>query len=141
MNTEIKEMLEEEIMQEIEDLATLKIGTDEKSKAVDDLTKLYKLHIEKERMKLDFEEKSQRQIMDNKNTIENRNCEDNFRKEQFDEQRKERYVRIGIAVGEIVLPLMFYAVWMRKGFEFEKEGTYTSTTFKGLFNRFRPTKK
>lgn len=28
-----------------------------------------------------------------------------------------------------------------KGFKFEETGTYTSTTFRGLFNRFRPTKK
>ena len=38
-------------------------------------------------------------------------------------------------------PLMFYGIWMKKGFKFEETGTYTSTTFRGLFNRFRPTRK
>lgn len=46
-----------------------------------------------------------------------------------------------IAAAEIVLPLVFYAAWMRKGFKFEETGTFTSTTFRGLFGKFKPTKK
>lgn len=42
---------------------------------------------------------------------------------------------------KLMIPLMFYGIWMKKGFKFEETGTYTSTTFRGLFNRFRPTKK
>ena len=60
---------------------------------------------------------------------------------QLDEQVKDRYFRLGIAAAELLIPLMFYGIWMRKGFKFEETGTYTSTTFRGLFNRFRPTKK
>ena len=63
-----------------------------------------------------------------------------FNKEQLAEQVKDRYFKLGIAAAEIVLPLIFYATWMRKGFKFEETGTFTSTTFRGLFNRFRPTK-
>lgn len=39
----------------------------------------------------------------------------------------------------IAAPLAFYNVWMKRGFEFEKEGTFTSQTFKGLVNKFKPT--
>jgi hypothetical protein len=46
-----------------------------------------------------------------------------------------------MAAAELVLPLMFYGVWMRRGFKFEQDGTFTSQTFRGLFSRFRPTKK
>lgn len=141
MNEEITEMLEAEIMREIEALSALQVGTDAKSKAVDDLTKLCKLRIESERTKLDFEEKSQRQIMDNKNEIENRNCEDIFRKEQLKLQRDEMYARIGIAAFEIGLGLIFNSVWMDKGFKFEKEGIYSSPTFRNLWSHFRLTKK
>ena len=42
---------------------------------------------------------------------------------------------------ELVLPLMFYGVWMRRGLRFEETGTFTSQTFKNLFNRFKPTRK
>ena len=51
------------------------------------------------------------------------------------------YAKIGIAAAELVLPLMFYGVWMSRGLRFEETGTFTSQTFKNLFNRFKPTRK
>ena len=48
--------------------------------------------------------------------------------------------KIGVDVMGIALPLVFYGIWMCKGFKFEETGTYTSTTFKNLFGRFRATK-
>ena len=60
---------------------------------------------------------------------------------QLVEQKKDRYFRLGLETAGLVLPLIFYGIWMRKGFKFEETGTFTSTTFRGLFNRFRPTKK
>lgn len=60
-----------------------------------------------------------------------------------DEHENDRLtdkLKLGLEAAGIVLPLIFYAYWMKKGFEFEKDGTFTSTTFRGLFNRFRPAK-
>ena len=48
--------------------------------------------------------------------------------------------KLGVDIMGIALPLVFYGVWMCKGFKFEETGTYTSTTFKNLFSRFRATK-
>ena len=98
--------------------------------ATENLATLYKLRVDETKTALDFEEKS-----------ENRKNDDEFKKNQLAEQVKDRYFKLGIAAAELVLPLMFYAVWMRRGFKFEENGTYTSTTFRGLFNCFRPTKK
>ena len=123
MGEEIKMMLEEEIKVEIENLSSLSIGGEEHTKAVDNLAKLYKLKLEEDKTSMEYLEKSESKIT------------------QREENVKDRYVRIGIAAAELVLPLMFYAVWMRRGFKFEENGTYTSTTFRGLFNRFKPTKK
>ena len=67
--------------------------------------------------------------------------DDELKQTQIAEQVKDRYFRLGIAAAELMIPLMFYGIWMKKGFKFEETGTYTSTTFRGLFNRFRPTKK
>lgn len=126
MDKNIDKMLEEEIKAQIENLADLKSGSDEKTQAVDDLTKLYKLSIEEKKLRADSEEK----------------CADAQEKEkQIREQKKDRWVRIGIAVAELILPLAFYGRWMKRGFEFEKDGAYTSTTFRGLFSKFKPTKK
>ena len=109
---EIIDLLGEEIKEEIQNLSTLEPGSKEKSMAIEDLTKLYRLGIEELN-----------------------------KKDQLNEQVKDRYFRVGIAAAELLIPLMCYGIWMNKGFKFEETGTFTSSTFKGLINRFRPTKK
>ena len=130
MDEEIRKLLEEEIKTEIRDLSTLEPGSKEKSTAIEDLAKLYRLRIEETRNEWDFDEK-----------YESRNSDIQFKKDQLEEQVKDRYFRFGVEVASIILPLIFYAAWMKRGFKFEETGTYTSTTFRGLFNRFKPTKK
>lgn len=108
---ETKELLNEEIKYILEDLSNLPEDSEERTMMVDNLVKLYKLKIE-----------------------ENKNSEDNAIK------KKDQYLRYAIDTAGIVLPLIFYGVWMGRGFKFEEKGTFTSQTFKGLINRFRPTK-
>ena len=144
MSEEIKALLDEEIKAQIENLYSLESGSDEKSTAIDDLVKLYKLKIEENKNELEFDEKRERRLMENGQSdeeIRNHEYEIQLKRDQLAEQVKDRYFRLGIAAAEIILPLIFYASWMRKGFKFEESGTFTSTTFRGLFNRFRPTKK
>ena len=40
-----------------------------------------------------------------------------------------------------VIAAWFGGSWEKKGFKFEETGTFTSTTFRSLFSRFKPTKK
>ena len=130
MDEEIKDLLGEEIKSGIRDLSSLPSGSKEKSSAIEDLVKLYKLRIEETRNEWDFNEK-----------YESRYSDTLFKKDQLKEQVKDRYFRLGVEAAGIILPLIFYAAWMKRGFKFEETGTYTSTTFRGLFNRFKPTKK
>lgn len=116
---ESKKMLEEEIRSEIQRLSALTPGSKERTAAIDELSKLYRLKIE--------ETESLEEIQ--------------VKNDQMSEQAKDRYFKLGIAAAELVIPLVFYGVWMKKGFRFEETGTFTSTTFRGLFNRFKPTKK
>ncbi len=133
----IEELLSEEIAAQIQSLSELDSGSKEKSAAVDDLTKLYKLRIEENKSVWDADEKYNRRMMDNESSTK----ETDFKERQIAEQVKDRYFRVGIAAAELLIPLICYGVWMNKGFKFEETGTYTSSTFKGLINRFRPTKK
>jgi Asp-tRNA(Asn)/Glu-tRNA(Gln) amidotransferase C subunit len=133
----IKELLNEEIAEEIRTLSMLESGSKEKSTAIDDLTQLYKLRIEENKSELDADEKYNRRVMEDESNIR----DDEVKRIQIAEQVKDRYFKLGIAAAELMIPLIFYGVWMKKGFKFEETGTYTSTTFRGLFNRFRPTKK
>jgi len=130
MDEEIRKLLEEEIKTEIRDLSTLEPGSKEKSTAIEDLAKLYKLRIEETKNEWDFSEK-----------YDAREGDKQLKKDQLEEQVKDRYFRFGVEAAGIILPLIFYAIWMKRGFKFEETGTYTSTTFRGLFNRFKPTKK
>ena len=130
MDEEIRDLLGEVIKTEIRNLSTLEPGSKEKSTAIEDLAKLYRLRIEETRNEWDFNEK-----------YESRDSDMQFKKNQLEEQVKDRYFRFGVEVASIILPLIFYAAWMKRGFKFEETGTFTSTTFRGLFNRFRPTKK
>ena len=125
MNNEIREMLEEEIKREIQGLSELQAGSKEKADAITNLATLYKLKIDDDKVQLEVEEK-----------LNN----DQLKLEDRAERNKDRYIRLVVEATGIVLPLIFYAVWMKRGFKFEENGTYTSNTFRGLFNRFRPTK-
>lgn len=130
MGEENRSLLEEEIRAEIKRLGFLESGSQEHTTAVDSLTKLYKLKLE--------EDKNTYERLDK---IENREIDQESKTAQMAESVKDRYFRFGMAAAELVLPLMFYGVWMRRGFKFEQDGTFTSQTFRGLFSRFRPTKK
>ena len=136
MNEEIKKMLDEEIKEEIQNLSSFQAGSKEKTTAIENLETLYRLKIDETKIEIDLDEKRNRRGMDD----ESAERDIRLKQVQLEEQVKDRYFRIGMEAAGIILPLVFYAVWMRRGLKFEETGTYTSTTFRGLFNRFKPTK-
>ena len=155
MSENIKELLNEEIAAEILAISSLPSGSEEKSKAIEDLAKLYRLRIEETKSELDAEDKRSRRTLESEANVRENDIkksqldeqikadvqDEQYKRSQLDEQVKDRYFKLGIAAAELLIPLMFYGNWMRKGFKFEETGTSTSITFRGLFNRFRPTKK
>ena len=50
---------------------------------------------------------------------------------------KVKLIDLGVQAAGIILPIIFYGSWMKKGFEFEKTGTFTSNTFKSLISKFK----
>lgn len=144
MDEQIRQALANEILSQLNNLSTLNPGSKEQQTAVENVTKLYRLGLEDVKADTDYDEKLYRRDVDAQHEQDELNRqarEEQFKKDQLAEQIKDRYFRLGIGAAEIVLPLIFYATWMKRGFKFEETGTYTSTTFRGLFNRFRPTKK
>lgn len=144
MDEQIRQALANEILSQLNNLSTLNPGSKEQQTAVENVTKLYRLGLEDVKADTDYDEKLYRRDVDaqhEQEELDKQTREEQFKKDQLAEQIKDRYFKLGIGVAEIVLPLIFYATWMKRGFKFEETGTYTSTTFRGLFNRFRPTKK
>ena len=125
---DMKDMLDDVIREEIQILTSLQ-SADEKSSVIDCIVKLYKLRIEETKNESDSIEK-----------FDARENEQLLKKEQFDHDKKMALIKIGLETMGIVLPLIFYGMWMKRGLKFEETGTFTSTTFRNLFGKFRPTK-
>ncbi len=122
MENELQTMLEEELEAQIKNLSRLGSGTKEKASAVEDVTKLYKLKLE--------EKKDLSETLDHAK-------EDELKREQLKREIIFRNVRLGTEVLIFIAELGFAWHWARKGFEFEKDGTFTSGTMKSLFSRFK----
>ena len=125
MNKEIIELMEREIITLIKELSMHQPGT----KEFDDITKaidaLYAtLNKEKSLMLEEVKIENDLELQRNVNK----------------DNKILSAVKCGIDIAGIVLPLAFYGVWMNRGLEFEKEGSFTSATFKGLLGKFKPTK-
>lgn len=150
---EIKSLLDGVIETEILNIGS--VGDEKKADAIRNLAALHKLRIEEIKVEIDAEEKRARRIMDDEHqkteaalkerqtngADADRERDEQFKQRQLKDLNMDRYVRIGIATAELILPLAFYGVWMSRGLKFEETGTYTSATFKNLFNRFKPTRK
>ena len=125
MNKEIIELMEREIVTLIKELSMHQPGT----KEYDDITKaidaLYAtLNKEKSLMLEEVKIENDLELQRNVNK----------------DNKILSAIKCGIDIAGIVLPLAFYGVWMNRGLEFEKEGSFTSATFKGLLGKFKPTK-
>lgn len=137
MDEEIKDLLDEEIKSQINTISGMDVDDENYSKAVDSLVKLHKLRIEEMKSITDSEDQAYKRETDEETCKLN----EEIRQEQLSEQKKDRYIRIGLDVAGLLVPIMFYSTWMRRGFKFEESGTFTSTTFRGLFGHFKPTRR
>lgn len=114
----VNDLIERTLVEKIEELDKLEFGSEEHSKAVDDICKLYRVRIDKEK--------------NDKESVK-------FR-EQMDEQRKDRYFRLAGIVIPIGLSLSGYALLMRQGLKFEETGTISSSWVRNLIHSFKPVK-
>lgn len=107
------EMLERQIETEIQGLSTMEPDSEEKAKAVDNLTKLHKLKIDEAKIEL-----------------ERKNKED---------ENKHRYIKLIVEVGLVGAGLAFNHHWRKAGFIFEEEGSIRSSTLRDII-KFDPLK-
>ena len=137
MSDKIKKELEKEILKEIQDLSALESGSKEKDSAIENLATLYKLNIEEVKIEHEAMEKA----FDRGSADETSARDLKLKQQMLNESIKDRYFKLGLDVAGLIVPIIFYGIWMGRGLKFEETGTFTSTTFRGLFNRFKPTQK
>lgn len=143
--SEIKLLLDDRIREELEALGRL--SEQDKEKSVKSIVALHGLLIDEERVEIEAEDKRERREMEDRYRTREQDGKD-LDRENADaitqETRKNKIVewciQVGIAAANLILPLIFYGKWMNAGFRFEETGTITSSTFKNLIGKFKPTK-
>ena len=115
---DIQTLLNKEVKHELEDLSTMELGTEQYKATVDGITKLVDRTIELEKIEIACQEKDV----------------------QMREEKVDRWVRHGIAVGGIIIPVVVTIWGTVKSFEFEKEGTVTTMMGRGFINKLLPKK-
>lgn len=133
---EIKDLLGDEIKKEINNLSSLDDATEKKSKAIDDIAKLYRLKLEETKIEAELE--------DNRNRHELEKMAKDDERTSREEQRKkinlDRVVDVGLQVLTVVGGWIAYDVWHRRGLKFEETGSVTSPFTRNLMTKMLPKK-
>ena len=129
MNMEINNSLDEKILETIEALNGMEEGSDEWRKTVEGLTKLLEKSNERDKFKSEQYEQSR-----------NRRLENYWREKEAKEEKIDRWVKNGIAVAGIVIPVAVTIWGTLVSFKFEEEGTITTIMGRGFINKLLPKK-
>lgn len=154
MSEEKTAMLDSVIEELISNLDSLEDGSREKSSAVDDIAKLYRLKVDEMKVAVDEDDKYNRRVLEDMNfqkeidfkesqlakEMEAKMHELELKQKELDELKFDRYFRTGLAVFELVVTLAAYNCWTNRGFKFEEEGTFTSKTMGNIFMRAKKPK-
>jgi hypothetical protein len=133
---DIEYLLNEEIKNELDDLRAMEVGTDEHKKAVDDITRLMDRAIELEKINIQERDNSEKR----KEAKALEAVEQDWKRLQMEEERKDRFVKNCVAVAGVVVPSVITIWGTLKSFEFEKEGTITTSIGRGFINKLIPKK-
>ena len=127
--TNIETLLHEEIQDGFDALSKMERGTEIHKTTVDEVAKLFDKAIEIEKIEIEAKDKAK-----------SREIEASLKKAQMEEDRKDRRVKNGIALGGIVLPLAVTIWGTFKTFRFEETGTVTTMMGRGFINKLIPKK-
>lgn len=139
----IVELLENEIETEINGLCMLEDGSEEKLRAISGIAQLQKLVMESEKTEAEVESiriNSENEAIKVWTEIDKTKAEtESIRSGNSStvERNIDKAARYAIDAAGIVVPVVFYNTWMKRGFKFEETGTFTSTTFRNMINKFR----
>ena len=133
MNLTIDRMLREEYARTLEEVSQAKSGSDEAKWALQKLTELHK-------------QMAEDRMNDHKCCVERQRISLDEREVALKEQQAKEgklWTVIKIVIGgvAIVLPVWASWIWMSRGLQFEKTGTFTSRTGNWMSNHLRLFKK
>lgn len=125
----VKILLDEEIVSEIENLNKVPLGSEEHKIAADALAKLLDKSVEMKKLDLEYQDK-----------VESREAANNLKLTEIEEEKKDRRVK-NILTGVSVVGGFVLTIWGTiKSFEFEKDGVITTIMGKGFIQKLLPKK-
>lgn len=125
----VKTLLDEEIVSEIENLNKVPLGSEEHKIAADALAKLLDKSVEMKKLDLEYQDK-----------VESREAANNLKLTEIEEEKKDRRVK-NILTGVSVVGGFALTIWGTiKSFEFEKDGVITTIMGKGFIQKLLPKK-
>ena len=125
----VKTLLDEEIVSEIENLNKVPLGSEEHKIAADALAKLLDKSIEMDKLDLEYQDKA-----------DSREAANNLKRLEIEEEKKDRRVK-NVLTGVSVIGGFAVTIWGAiKSLEFEKTGTITTIMGRGFIQKLLPKK-
>ncbi len=144
-NEEIREKLEEEISNSLENLSDIAPGSEEYKEAIAGIDKLYRLGIDDAKAEVEANEKISsredqtdlraRELELREKELALRERENEIEQEAKAKEDKRETIKTIANTGISVASLVASVVMIKKGFEFEETGCLKSTTFRNLFQK------
>lgn len=125
----ISEKLDETIERSLDKIASLDIGSKERSSAIGEVVQLHQLRVDEQKLQNDEVKRISETQRDAVDAI--------ARDEDLRERKKDRWFKVGVAAAEIILPLALYGWLSYVGFAREFDGAVTSDTLKRVLNSIK----
>lgn len=125
---DLDKKLENEIEVRLEELGNLELGTGEYSRAANDVLKLYRTRMEEVKNNAEYWDRIEARDKQAAALLEAKESE-------AKEQRTDRWIRYGLEVLGMSLPLIVYTGLFKTGLRFEKDGVVGSTFFRNLIGK------
>jgi hypothetical protein len=129
MNTNIENLLDDEIVEEFKCLKGIDVGTEPYKTAVEGIVKLMDRSAEIAKVNIEREEKARQTERD-----------ENFKKLQMVHEERDRLIKNCIAVAGIIIPSVITVWGTIKSIKFEETGTITTIMGRGFINKLLPKK-
>ena len=125
----IKNLLDEEIRSEIEEISKIEVGSEKHKVSVDALSKLLDKSIELDKLDAEAQEK-----------YESRIAENDFKREQIKSEKRDQFVK-NVLTGVSVIGGFGLTIWGTcKSLKFEETGVVTSIMGRGFIQKLLPKK-
>lgn len=125
----IKNLLDEEIRSEIEEISKIEVGSEKHKVSVDALSKLLDKSIELDKLDADAQEKYERRIAEN-----------DLKREQIKSEKRDQIAK-NVLTGVSVIGGFGLTIWGTcKSLKFEETGVVTSIMGRGFIQKLLPKK-